>query len=282
MFKTILLPFCDDDSSITALEQACAIAERFGSHIDGMFVTRPPQVIEAEGIALAGAYIQEIKGEWKRREEDARERFERVINAHGFAHRSIGELGPGCSASWQSVEGQEGQIIGDLGRAYDLIVISRIEKRALIDWEVMCESAFFESGRPVLLTAPAPVSAMGQRIAIHWNGSTEAARTIALAMPLLESAQQVRVIHVQQGAVPGPSAEEIARHLARNGVTADSISLDAGSRSNGVALLDEAAAFEADMIIKGAYTHSRMRQLVFGGATRHVLSNATIPAFMAR
>ena len=282
MFQTILFPFCDDDASSSALEQACMLAKRFGSHIDGIFVTRPPQVIEAEGIALAGAYIQEIKGEWQRREDEAKARFTAQIESHGIDTRPLNASADGCSAYWQSVEGQEGQIIGDIGRTYDLIVISRVTKRALIDWEVMCESAFFESGRPVLLTAPETPAEIGKFIAIHWNGSTEASRTIALAMPLLQDAERVRVIHVHQGAVPGPSAEDVARHLQRNRISADAVSLDAGDRGNGAALLDEAAEFGADLLLKGAYTHSRVRQLVFGGATRHVLSHATIPVFIAR
>jgi nucleotide-binding universal stress UspA family protein len=100
-------------------------------------------------------------------------------------------------------------------------------------------------------------------------------------MPFLARAESVAVLTVEGWQVPGPTGDQVTAHLQRNGIKATSTVVDAGSRSVGEAILDETKSLNADLIVKGAYTHSRLRQLVFGGATRHLLSNTPIPLFMA-
>ncbi|MCP5155228.1 MAG: universal stress protein [Ectothiorhodospiraceae bacterium] len=280
--RTILLPFYDDPVAETALEQACTIATRFGGHVEGLFVMRPPQIIEAEGIALAGAYITQLKEEWRRRADRAKARFSERVAARGLTEQPLDEAADGATASWREVEGPEGQIIGDYGRLFDLIVIGRMSEQALIDWQVMCEAAFFESGRPCLVAAAQSGATIGERILIHWNASTEAAKAIAHGMPFLAAASKVLVVTVEGAVVPGPSGDQVATHLRRNGVPAEARTVTVGASTAGEVILAEAAAMEADLIIKGAYTQNRLRQLVFGGATRHILSEATIPVLMAR
>jgi nucleotide-binding universal stress UspA family protein len=185
------------------------------------------------------------------------------------------------SAGWRETEGLEGQVIGDYGRLFDLIVIGRNFGQPWIDWSVMCEAALFETGRPVLVAASETPASIGDRIVVAWNGSTETARCIALSMPFLLQAESVEVLTVEGWQVPGPGGDQVAAHLQRNGIKAIGKNVDSGSRSVGEAILDEAKEFNADLIVKGAYTHSRLRQLVFGGATRHLLHNTPIPLFMA-
>jgi nucleotide-binding universal stress UspA family protein len=81
--------------------------------------------------------------------------------------------------------------------------------------------------------------------------------------------------------VPGPDGEHVAAHLARNGIRAAAKTLTARGRSAGEAILDEAAAVGADLIVKGAYTHSRLREVIFGGTTRHILAAASVPVLIA-
>ena len=280
--KTILVPYYDDDVSPTALDQACLVAEKYGSYVEGLFVMRPPQIIEAEGIALAGAYITQLKDEWRRRADDARGRFTESMAERNIPVGDVTSPADGVSAGWREIEGPEGQVLGDYGRLFDLIVIGRTPEQALIDWQVMCESILFESGRPTIVAAPKGAEVIGNRIVIHWNGSTEASRAIALSMPFLTAAEAVQIVHVDVGTVPGPNAEEVCAHLNRAGVSATFVSVPVGERTNGQTLVDSYKEFSADLLVKGAYTHNRLRQLVLGGATRHVLNHADIPVFMAR
>ena len=279
--KTILVPFYDDDIAQSALATSWLVAERFSSYVEALFVMRPPQIFDGEGIALAGSYMTQLKDEERRLAESAHKRFQSAIESRGVPVVEVGTPCEGGSAGWRETEGLEGQVIGDYGRLFDLIVIGRNFGQPWIDWSVMCEAALFETGRPVLVAASETPASIGDRIVVAWNGSTETARCIALSMPFLLQAESVEVLTVEGWQVPGPGGDQVAAHLQRNGIKAIGKNVDSSSRSVGEAILDEAKEFNADLIVKGAYTHSRLRQLVFGGATRHLLHNTPIPLFMA-
>ncbi len=116
---------------------------------------------------------------------------------------------------------------------------------------------------------------------VAWNGSTESARSVAFAMPFLANAREVHVLSVEGGSVSGPDARALEQHLVRHGIAATSSEVSPGDRSIGQAILEEADARGADLLVKGAYTHSRLRQMFFGGATSHILAEAEIPVLMA-
>ena len=98
---------------------------------------------------------------------------------------------------------------------------------------------------------------------------------------LLQRAKKVRILSVTTGAKDGPPADEIADNLAWHGIDCEVLELSPDNQSVGTVLLAEASAIGADLLVVGAYTHSRLRQLLLGGVTRNLLSNATIPLFMA-
>lgn len=280
--KTILLPFYDDQISLSALDQACLVARRFDSHIEGLFVLRPPQIIEAEGIALAGAYLNQLEEEWRRRADSARTHFENLMQERKFRMCDVDTTGDGPSASWRELEGPEGQVIGEHGRLFDLIVIGRTSEETLVDWQVMCEAAFFESGGSVLLTSSKVPEHIGKVALIHWNCSTEAARSVGFAKPWLRESARTVVLTIEGNTVSGPAGDAFAAHLRRSGVPAEAVTTPASDRQPGEVLLDYAKEINADLLVKGAYTHNRLRQLVFGGVTRYVLQSADIPVLMAR
>lgn len=169
-------------------------------------------------------------------------------------------------------------------RAADLIVMTRPQpqgraRRALI------ERVLFKSGRPILLTPNgAPVERTWRRIVIGWNAKAQAVRSIAAAMPLLKAAEDVAIATVDakpsiSGHGEGPG-REIAAHLARHGVNVTVRNLDSLGRSDARVLLDETVAFGADMLVLGAFGHSRAQEMIFGGVTKEVLSDAQTPLFL--
>jgi nucleotide-binding universal stress UspA family protein len=143
------------------------------------------------------------------------------------------------------------------------------------------EAALFESGRPLLIAPPTAPTSLGETVLIAWNGSSETARTVAFAMSFLRQAARIEVLGVDAGMVPGPSAEQMAAALMREGLTARGRTLAAGRRNAGEVFLAEAEALGCDLMIKGAYTQSRLRQMIFGGATSHILAHASMPVLMA-
>ncbi len=269
----------------SVLTSALLVARRFSAQIDGLHA-RPgaPRIIP---VAPEGAFIpaSEIVEDLERADRDLdrqlRERFEGFMREHKVA--AVGSVLPGAeaAAAWrdEAVAGYE--TLGSIGRAYDLIVVGRPLPGAAVPSMSALEAALFESGRPILIAPPAPPDQIGEVVVVAWNGSTETARTIALAMPFLIQAERVVVLSVEDGMVPGPSGAEIAHGLVRNGIAARTQQIRAGERPVGAAILEECAAQGADLLLKGAYTHSRLRQMIFGGATSHILGAAELPVIMA-
>jgi nucleotide-binding universal stress UspA family protein len=265
----------------------CALlaARRFDSQIDGLHA-RPgaPRIIP---VAPEGAFIpaSEIVEDLERADRDLdqqlRERFDAFMREHGVP--AVASVLPGAevAAAWRedAVTGYEA--LGSTGRAYDLIAVARPLPGAAVPSMSALEAALFESGRPVLIAPPTPPEKLGDVVVVAWNGSTETARTIGLAMPFLAQAETVVVLSVEDGMVPGPSGGEIAHGLMRNGIAAKTQQIRAGDRPVGAAILDHCQELGADLLLKGAYTHSRLRQMIFGGATSHILGAAELPVIMA-
>lgn len=136
------------------------------------------------------------------------------------------------------------------------------------------------SGRPVLVVpdADAP-SPPGKRVAVAWNGTRESARALADAMPLLAAAEAVLLVQVGEG--DSESLSEIKRHLVRNGINAETRMVAPPDHNVGAAILASADGFSADLLVMGGYGHSRMREVVLGGATAHVLRHAGICLLMS-
>ena len=283
MMRSILLPFHDDDIDQAALDTALLIAGHYQSYIEGLFVWQPPQIIAGagEGITLYGDYVTQIAAEGRHMAAQARERFSAIMTQRGISTNTSETDLSGIRAGWYEGEGLEDRVVGDFGRTFDLIVISRTSKPASGDWHATCEAALFESGRPIILAPPQAPERLAGKVLIAWNGSTETARTIALGMPFLELADEIIVLTVEEETVAGPSGEQIARCLLRNNLNVHAKTVQQSGRPVGQAILDEVEAQGVDFIFKGAYTQSRLRQMIFGGATRRILSHATVPVLMA-
>lgn len=279
--KTILLPFYDDDAAEAALDVSRRLGARFGSYVEGLFVMRPPQIIDGEGIVLADSYLTQLKEEGRRLGDRAKARFDDCVAGRGLTTGSLTEPAGGMVIGWREMEGLEGQVVGDHGRVFDLVVIGREFGHPWVDWHVMAEAALFESGRPIIIAPGESGDILGENVVIAWNHSTETARTVALAMPLLAGARAVTVVGVRGWGVPGPNADQLCGHLRRNDISASARTIETEGRSPGEVILDECAALGADLLVKGAYTQSRLRQLIFGGATRHIMMNARIPTILA-
>src|SRR5215469_14651198 len=275
--KTILVPTQNIPAMKSALETAVLLAQRTGAYIEG-FALRfgIPQFVVAE---LASGFPMESYQ--SRRDEEtteARQLFETFMREHGIASTRSGEK-PFFGWLEDAPEGES--FVGSHGRAFDMTVMNRPDADT-IGLNRAIESGLFESGRPVLLAPPTAPKQIATTIMIHWNGSTEQARANAFAMPLLRTADRVTVLTVVGGQdVPGPSADQVRRQLRFNGIAAEPVSVEVNGRSTGEAILAAAKAQGCDLLVKGAFTRNRLRQMIFGGATSHVLEHAELPLFMA-
>ncbi len=175
----------------------------------------------------------------------------------------------------------EDDFVGHYARAFDITVLGRPSDEPNEPRLPTVEAALFESGRPVLLVPPTGPATLGTTVVIAWNRSTETARTVALAMPLLAKAQRIVVVDFEDWGVSGPSTQDLSRTLMRNELLVETRSLPNLHGHAGEAILSAAVSLGCDLLVKGAYTQSRLRQFIFGGATSHIMSNTTVPVLMA-
>ena len=279
--KSLLVPLRVGEEIEVVLAHALTLARAFDSYVEGLVVEPVFQVVAGEAMAAVPAYDDQMLEDWRARAKETRARFTEIMDAAGVPLAADKTAATGPGAGWRELKGPESTVVGEHGRLFDLIVIGRGPEDASSEVTETCEAALFESGRPVLLAPREPVEAIGRNLVISWNGSTETARTIGLGMSIVERAETVHVLTVEGATVAGPTGQAVADYLARRGLDARAVTAKPGDRSAGAAILAEAAALGADLLLKGAYTHSRLRQMVFGGPTKHILAHASLPVLMA-
>ena len=207
--------------------------------------------------------------------EDAEERQRVAAVKQAFDTRAAG-----LTSEWRSADDSGPTAIGIIGRAYDLIVMPQPGALPKMP-ESVFETALFDSGRPVLVVPAGFSGLVGKRVLFAWNGSTESARAISLAMPVLSRAESIDVLSVDGAMVPGPTSGEIAELLRSHGLNVTSQHVKPGSRTAGQTIVDTAIAGSCDLIVKGAYTQSRLRQMIFGGMTRHLILSSPLPVLFS-
>jgi nucleotide-binding universal stress UspA family protein len=279
-----LLTVVGDGTATPVLETALLAARKFDGRVIGLnaLTTEYAVVFGGEmGFSVSSEVDRTLEREGHDRRTAARQLFESFMKARNVPITADETApGQGVSAEWREESGRQNAVVGSLGRVFDLIVVERPAKLASLA-EATLEDALFESGRPVLMAPPVPPKSIGERIVIAWNGSTETARTIALSMPYLALAGSVQVLAVEGAMQPGPSGTDLAAALRRRGIAATSRTIPATNRQAGEVFLAEAKALGCDLMVKGAYTQSRLRQMIFGGATRHIIMEADIPVILA-
>ena len=277
-FKTILVPVEQHDLMNSALNAALLLARSFDSYIEGfaLRVAMPSAFALGDvGPLPIPALEQEIVDNEKR----SRSIFETFMQHHDVPLAAASKT---ASSGWLENAPEGDHFVGSHGRVFDIIVLGKPGRDPKGPRMTTLEAGLFESGRPVLIAPPSLPPQIGANILIAWNSSTEQTRATVFAMPILKRANRVTVLTVEGGAaVPGPSGQQLCKYLQLNGVPAKSLTVGLEGRLTGEAILAHAKALGCDLLIKGAYTQSRLRQMIFGGTTRHILSNTELPVLMA-
>ncbi|MBK1840507.1 universal stress protein [Azospirillum sp. YIM B02556] len=286
MIKHILVPLDGAATDERALNAAFTIAKLFHGHVDALHIRPDPRIaipLVAEGFSseMLERLIREAEQADQERASQARRSFDRAITAAGV--HSVGYPDPeiavasgSITATWREVMGQSEDTLVQRGRCADLILFAQTFDTPP---DVMrLETALFETGQPILLAAPGMDAEALSSVAIAWNGSRQAARAIAGAMPLLRRARTATLLTVAgRSAVTGPTAPMITHlsdHLAWHGISVAVDVLHEDGRPTGELLADRAKETGAGLLVMGGYGHSRFREMVLGGATRYVLETA--------
>lgn len=267
-----IVALADGSDLESVLKAAVTLTARLSARLEVLHVKADPYDMIPVGIeGMTGAVIDEIV-------EQARKVIEqRRVQAKAAYDRACGASAQ--SVNWKEAVGRSGKMLAVASRFADLLVLAQPDEKASDALREAVDTAIFDSGRPVVFV-PSGVSAIaGNRIMIAWNGSIQAALAVTAALPLLHLANHVDV--VQAGDVEkGVSANELGLYLALHGVKVQNHAIDIGIQDAGATLMAAAERFGSDLIVMGAYGHSRLRERILGGATRGLLDKSPWPIFM--
>lgn len=274
-YKTILMHLNHEQRTPQLLDAGVQLAQAFDSHLIGLHVfpvyrLRPPIPLPIGNDILSG-----IQARIQQEADQIKGQFQEATRLHSFVSEWRGIL---------SARRDPAEIVMDHGRACDLIIASQADP----DWDMSLildfpERLAIESGRPVLVIPNGwQFPALPKRITVAWKPRREAARAIFDALPLLQRAEEVRVLTVEEsepeeGSLPDP---EIAAALDRHGIKVSVTSIPRGQTS-AAEEIHRRASEESELLVMGAYGHSRLREFAFGGVTRHILQNMAVPVLFS-
>ncbi|MCA1910230.1 MAG: universal stress protein [Magnetospirillum sp.] len=281
--KTILAPVGDAQAALAPLEAAFRLAASFGAHVTALHVRPDPtSAVPLIGEGMSGAMVEEMLNTAEKQGRDAAAAVRAVYDDLRGRHAVAEQAAPPAetvTTRWLEVVGREEEVIAHKGRVADLVVMGHAGTGLDDSSGLSLNAALLDSGRPLLLAPAAMPGTLGKRVVVAWNGSAESGRAVASALPILEKADAVTVLTVNEHDSLA-CADELVAFLGWHGVTAQHRDVPAGGNA-GMAVLDACKDAAADMLVMGAYTHSRLRQLILGGVTRHVLSHADIPVLLS-
>ncbi|MGH6948041.1 MAG: universal stress protein [Kiloniellales bacterium] len=286
-YATILAVVDGTEGGEAALGAALALGERMKSRVELLHVEIDAEAsVPVLGEGMSGAVVEQVieslRSGAQQRLTRARQLYQdRVVD------RGVATAGPTAkpiagqfTVVFDHAVGREADEVARRGRLADLIVIGRPSPEGDGVLSPSLDAALFDSGRPVLLVPPGQTAEFGKTVAIGWDRSREAARAAAVALPLLERAESVTVLTAREDD-SGTEPSQLVKFLNGHGIEARTWAFVPDSGRIGEALLEQAGKAGADLLVMGAYSHSRLRELVLGGATRSVLRHATLPVLMA-
>jgi nucleotide-binding universal stress UspA family protein len=281
--KDILVHLDADPRSAVRLEIAAGLARGQGAHLTGLFVVDIPNADYLYGSGLlavgmgADRMLDVMVAQARAVADPVEASFQEALRVHGL------------QGEWRIVEGHTPSVIGTAARYVDLVVVGQADdpRREGNRGRATVETVLMTSGRP-MLTIPfaGDFPVLTDHVLVAWNAGREATRAVHDALPLLRQARQVTVLMINpRGARTAEDARDahhdIGRHLVRHGVPAETHSTVADGIAGGEALLSYASDISATMIVAGGYGHSRARELVFGGVTRTLLAEMTVPVLFS-
>ena len=277
-FKDLLVVVDHGRNCAARIDLGVQLARDFGAHLTGLYVGPAPYVQPAVFAEFPVEVIEMQASVAREAADKAKALFTERTERADF----------GLSSEWREGEGDVGEVASLHARYADLAIIGQADPEdiPLGGASDLPERLILGAGRPALVVPYAGrFTTVGTRVLLAWNASREATRAASDALPLLQRATQVTVLSVNphggshgHGALPGA---DIALHLARHGVRAAASSVVTDEVGVDDMLLSQAADANADLIVMGAYGHSRLGELVLGGATRHLLRQITVPVFMS-
>jgi len=275
-FKDLLVHLNSSKHCGTRVDLALGLAQRFDAHLTGVYTTPEfyiPTYIAAE---LPADILNAQRSLLEKGRDKAKAEFSEQMRKAAI------------KGEWRALEGTPGEMVSMSARYSDLVIVGQNDPDEVlpsVEADVP-ENVIMGSGRPTLVVPYAgKFPTVGERVLIAWNARPEACRAVNDAVPLMAGAKKVTVLVINpvsgtrgHGHIPGA---DIALHLARHGIKAEASEVHVEDIAVGDMILSRAADASADLIVMGAYGHTRLRELILGGATRALLNSMTVPVLMS-
>ena len=289
--KNILAVVGDATNGRASLEAALRVGRHLDCHVEALHVrSDPTAALPLVGEAMSGAMVDEMMGvaekESGQRAAKSRGVYEALLARE---HLTDSQAAPGrhvgFATTWLETSGIEEQVVALRGCRADLSIVARPTGDGETASLMTLNAALMQSGRPViaappLLTDGAPRTGAFKKIAVFWNGSTEATRAVAAALPFLIKAEEVTVLRVEEEEWYAET-NDLEAHLAHHGVHAVVSKVLPREGRTGRSLLFAAGDVGADIMVMGAYTRSKLRQLILGSVTGYVMQHAILPVLLS-
>ncbi len=282
--KRILVPLPESTDHASETDMALSAAKLLGAHVEALFISQPPPATRggtyasSAGYGVRAAALAPVNLYAEEREKMARAaqvRFADACAAAGIPLLSANdEPGRPLAASWHEAEGSYVDVAAQRAAAFDLVVAA---SAAVTDpLKQIAEQSLLQMRRPVLLAPLQRGSNLTGRAMIAWNESPECWHAVSAALPFLTLAKTVQIVSVDKNADARKTSQaEVQAYLRCHGISTTAQVIAPHLRSVGDTLLAKAAEDDIGLLVMGAYSHSRLREMILGGATRHILQNAS-------
>ena len=272
--KSMMVHVDKGDSCKARLDAAFNLAVTQNAHVTGVGLREQMPIDNAYALQMPKEVVEAFKEQLDERLNELGKSFNAAAKSNGWEDKS----------DWQKLLGDPVTSVSTAGRYVDMIVVGQTKSDSLPEQFKLPDNLVFESGRPVMVIPHHGAKTIGKRILVAWNASREAARAVSDAIPLMEQAEAVRIVTIDEKMTDDIPNFDIAQLLARHNIKAEATNTTPGNDSGnsaGEAILNQAAKFNADLIVMGAYGHSRFRETMLGGATRYILENTKVPAMLS-
>lgn len=283
--KIVLVPVDGSPESLETLNSAFNIANRFGAHVRALHVVHSSLTAVANlPASLRGDIESHANKDARAHADAAKAQFETYCAEHNATISSDPSVA-GATAEWLEEAGEVADVLLKWGRLSDVIVVSRPHKPGKTELHrgrtgENLEAIMLGTGRPMFIIPPADEAGPrepAKHVAIGWNGSQESAHALSMAMPWLPMMESVTVLVSEKRK---ESAQEVLNYLEWHGVKGSVMTIDGKGKNTADSILQSCKSVNADILVVGGFSHSRARELLFGGVTSHLLANANIATLM--
>lgn len=282
LLKSILLPLTAQVDEHIVIDASINIASWLDATINGLFIRPDPRTsVSFMGEGLTADMIQDLceatENEGLAQAEKCEQTFNRSMAAADIDFQPETK---GATARWRVAVGEITDHVGRKARTADLAICAQPSATQPGAQEIL-NDLIYRSGRPVLMVPDSGIQRSLDHILIAWNGRAEGARAVGAVLPFLKRAGKITLLQLGEINEDRPSLADVSDYLADHGVRSSMITDETFNGNVGETILKHADDEQADMIVAGAYSHSRWREMILGGVTRHLVQHSHKPIFMS-